>query len=93
VLDPAAVSKRFKALARAAGVRPDARLYSLRHSSATHALQDGLDYKSVSKKLGHSTPVVTLATYAHAAPLDVERRHTERIAARYDAPSGPAKHA
>jgi site-specific recombinase XerD len=81
-LNPYAVSKRFKTLALAAGLRPDARLYSLRHSSATHSLQDGMDIKSVAAKLGLSTPVVTLTTYAHAAGLDRQRESTERLAAR-----------
>ena len=82
-LSPFAVSKRFKDLALAAKLRLDIRLYSLRHSAATHALQDGLDVRTVAEKLGHATPMLTLLTYAHAMPLERQRESTERLAARY----------
>jgi integrase len=82
-LSPFAVSKRFKDLALAAGLRADVRLYSLRHSAATHALQDGLDVRTVAEKLGHATPMLMLQTYAHAMPLERQRESTERLAARY----------
>lgn len=89
-LSPFAVSKTFKQLALAAGLRADVRMYSLRHSAATHALQDGLDVRTVAEKLGHSTPMVTLMTYAHAMPLERQRESTERLAARYAKSSTPA---
>jgi integrase len=82
-LSPFSLSKRFKDLALGAGLRADVRLYSLRHSAATHALQDGLDVRTVAEKLGHATPMLTLQTYAHAMPLERQRESTERLAARY----------
>ena len=87
---PFAASKAFKRLARAAGLPADVRLYSLRHTAATHALADGLDVRTVSEQLGHASPALTLSVYAHAAPLDRQRASTERRAARYRA-AAPAQ--
>lgn len=41
------------------------RLYDLRHIHATQLLAHGVDVKSVSHRLGHSSPVTTLKTYIH----------------------------
>ena len=43
-------------------------LHSLRHTSATQLLLHGINYKVVQERLGHSSPVVTLKTYAHVMP-------------------------
>ncbi len=41
------------------------RLHDLRHTWATLALEAGVDVAVVSKRLGHSSPVVTWQTYQH----------------------------
>lgn len=66
-LDPSNVSKKFAAVAGAAGVGK-ATLHSLRHSAATALLVAGYDVATVGKILGHSSPVVTMSTYAHVIP-------------------------
>ena len=42
------------------------RFHDLRHTFATLALQNGIDVKTVSSMLGHSSAGFTLATYTHA---------------------------
>lgn len=42
------------------------KFHSLRHSFATLALQNGIDVKTVSSMLGHSSAGFTLATYTHS---------------------------
>ena len=37
----------------------------LRHSHASALIASGLDVLTVSRRLGHGSPVVTLNTYAH----------------------------
>jgi integrase len=44
------------------------RLYALRHTSATLLLLNNENPKVVSERLGHSTIVLTLNTYAHCLP-------------------------
>lgn len=41
------------------------RLYDLRHFHATQLLAHGVDIKTVSHRLGHSSPMTTLNTYTH----------------------------
>ena len=48
-------------------------LHGLRHYSATRLLSAGIAAPTVSKRLGHSSPAVTLSVYAHHVPqADVE---------------------
>lgn len=47
---------------------PELRLYDLRHTAATHALQAGVPVKVVSEMLGHASAVITLDTYSHVLP-------------------------
>ncbi len=42
------------------------RFHDLRHTFATLALQNGIDVKTVSSMLGHSSAGFTRATYTHA---------------------------
>ena len=43
-------------------------LHGLRHYSATRLLGAGIAVPTVSKRLGHSSPAVTLSVYAHHVP-------------------------
>lgn len=42
--------------------------HQLRHTHATQLLASGVDVKTISERLGHSSAAVTLNTYAHAVP-------------------------
>ena len=56
----------------ASGVAPDIaktfRFHDLRHTNATILITSGVDIKTVSKRLGHASIVLTLDTYAHFLP-------------------------
>ncbi len=41
------------------------RFHDLRHAFATLTLKNGTSVNEVSQLLGHSSPVITLSTYAH----------------------------
>lgn len=53
--------------------------HKLRHSMATISIANGADVVSVSKKLGHSTPSITLDIYSHANE-EAQRRANEALA-------------
>jgi integrase len=55
----------FRPLVKAAGLPATTTLYSLRHTFATTALNNGVPLHIVSAILGHSNPTVTLNTYSH----------------------------
>jgi integrase len=74
---PGHISVRFKQLAQQAGL-PPLRLHDCRHTAASLMLADGEPVKLVSELLGHSSPVVTLTSYAHVMPGQAEAA-TERL--------------
>ena len=44
---------------------PAVSFHSLRHTHASALIKAGIDVVSVSRRLGHSSPVITLRVYAH----------------------------
>jgi integrase len=65
--NPDDVSKAFNAAVKAAGL-PRIRLHDTRHTAASLMLAAGTPVKVVSDLLGHASPTITLATYAHVLP-------------------------
>ena len=70
-ISPNRLTERFGALRLAAGIRPG-RLHDVRHSTATHLLTARVPVHIVAARLGHSSPVITLNTYAHVLPRSDE---------------------
>ena len=54
----------FKKIVKEMGL-PGVRFHDLRHTFATLSLQNGVDIKTVSNNLGHSTVAFTMDRYAH----------------------------
>ena len=55
----------FKKLLQDANL-PDIKYHALRHTFSTRALEVGMDYKTLSEILGHSSVGITLDLYAHS---------------------------
>jgi integrase len=68
-LRPKLTSSAFTAAADRLGL-PRIGVHGLRHSYATAALRAGVSPEVVSKRLGHSSVVVTLSLYAHVFEQD-----------------------
>ena len=71
----------FKPAARAAGLPPTLRFYDLRHTAASLLIREGASIKAAQKHLGHATASITLDTYGHLFPdeLDELARHLEDL--------------
>lgn len=66
-IDSNRLSREFSKVVKAAGL-PYATLHSLRHDHVALMLADGASIKSISERLGHSKPSMTLDVYAHLLP-------------------------
>jgi integrase len=67
-LDPDNTTKKFKRALARAGLPRTTRLHDLRHGAATMLLEAGETVPTVAEYLGHASPAVTMAIYAHAVP-------------------------
>ena len=63
-LSPDNLSRDWRRVTLAKGL-PRVKFHSLRHSHASALIASGLDVLTVSRRLGHGSPTVTLTTYAH----------------------------
>lgn len=68
-LSPKSLGSRVNKLIKSAGL-PGISLHSLRHSHASQLLSQGAPITSVSERLGHASPNITLSIYSHALPAD-----------------------
>jgi len=59
-----AVSKEWQRFAGDVGVG-EVTFHGLRHTHASQLIDAGVDVVTISKRLGHSSPVITLGVYAH----------------------------
>jgi integrase len=64
VRDPDRITQDWKRFTAARGL-PRVTLHALRHAHASALIASGADPVTVSRRLGHGSPVVTMAVYAH----------------------------
>lgn len=60
----------LKASCRAAGIKKNVTPHTLRHSYATHMMENGVDLRHIQELLGHSRPETTMI-YTHVAQKDL----------------------
>lgn len=77
--DPRTIQRRFAGVVRRLEI-PDAHFHTLRHGYATRLLEMGVDVKTVSQLLGHSSAKTTLDCYAHSL-LDQQRSAVAKLSA------------
>lgn len=76
--DPRTIQRHFTDVVNRLGIM-GVHFHTLRHSYATRLLEMGMDIKTVSQLLGHSSAKTTLDCYAHSL-LDQQRSAVARLA-------------
>src|SRR5262249_25946465 len=74
-------SRHFKPALKTAKITRKVRIYDLRHGFATAGLEAGMDTKTVSALMGHSSTRITEDVYQHVSD-GLKREAAERIAER-----------
>jgi len=69
-MHPASLQKAFKAAVMQAGVTKQASVHTLRHSFATHLLENGYDIRTIQELLGHANLQTTMI-YTHVATKNI----------------------
>jgi integrase len=63
-LSPLGLSQSWRQVARSIGL-PNIAFHALRHTHASQLIDGGIDIVTISKRLGHASPNITLQVYAH----------------------------
>lgn len=72
-IEPRTMQNKFKKYLDEAGIE-SINFHALRHTFATRAIESGIDVKSVSEILGHSTVKMTLEKYVHITMEEKQRQ-------------------
>ncbi|WP_283610743.1 site-specific integrase [Clostridium sp. CIES53] len=79
--DPRGYQKLFQRILKQAGVK-SRKFHAIRHTFATRALELGVDIKTLSEILGHSSVSITLNIYAHSL-FEQKQKAIEKFNAMY----------
>lgn len=74
-LGTSAVQQAFRLAMDKSGIGKDASVHTLRHSFATHLLEQGVDIVTIKEQLGHSD-VETTMIYLHVAQIEKKLGHS-----------------
>jgi site-specific recombinase XerD len=74
-LSHSAVQQMFRLAMTKAGIVKDASIHTLRHSFATHLLEQGVDIVTIKEQLGHAR-IETTMLYLHVAKIQKSQVHS-----------------
>jgi len=74
-LGSSAVQQSFRLAVKSAGITKDVSVHSLRHTYATHLLEEGVDIVTIKELLGHAA-IETTMMYLHVAKVDRVNAHS-----------------
>ena len=76
-IEPRSYERIYKNIIKKCQVPPN-KFHAIRHTFATNCIDVGMDAKSLSEILGHSTVNITLNTYVHSS-YEMKKKYLEKI--------------
>lgn len=77
-IHPMYYTNKLKKVLTAANINKNVRFHDLRHTNATLLLQQGVDFKVIQDRLGHSDISTTMNIYSHVNK-DMQKKATDRL--------------
>jgi integrase/recombinase XerD len=71
------LQRAFRLALQASGIKKEAHVHTLRHSYATHLLEQGENLRQIQVNLGHKSPIATVV-YTHLTSL-CQTQHQKRL--------------
>lgn len=81
-IEPNVYARRYKKILAELDI-PYRKFHATRHTFATRALEIGMDIKTLSEILGHSSPTITLNLYSHSLP-EHKKKEMDRLGKLYN---------
>lgn len=78
-VEPRTYQNRYKQILHCAGL-PDYNYHCLRHTFATRCVENGVDIKSLSEIMGHSSVTITMQRYVHPS-MELKREQINKLSA------------
>lgn len=77
-IHPMYYTNKLKKVLAAANINKNIRFHNLRHTNATLLPQQGVDFKVIQNRLGHSDIGTTINIYSHVNK-DMQKKATEKL--------------
>mgnify|MGYP003700002787 CR=1 FL=1 len=77
-IHPIWLNKKLRNLIKQAGINKRIRFHDLRHTNATFLLSQGVDLKTIQKRLGHARIQTTFDFYSHVT-MEMQKKATDKI--------------
>lgn len=81
VIEPRTMQNKFKSYLAEGNIK-DSNFHALRHTFATRCVEAGVDIKTLSEILGHSSVKITLDKYVHSS-MELKRQSIEKLHPAY----------
>jgi len=78
VIHPTYYTRKFRRLMKASSIEKNIRFHDLRHTNATLLLSQGVDFKTIQTRLGHSNINTTLNVYSHVN-LEMQKKAVNKL--------------
>lgn len=89
-IHPLYYSQKFSKLLKKSSIDKKIRFHDIRHTNATLLLSQGVDFKTIQTRLGHSNINTTLNIYSHVS-LEMQKNAVDKLSSIFNGDKMVAK--